>query len=338
VQNEDNKQTGMGYIEDQRLSQHVYTCFVTCPFGEAYDELFKKCILALPTALPNHKLIIDRADKDIPGTRLLETNVFERINHADFIIADISGLNPNVMIELGYSISCGKPVIVIVEESTEDMIPIDLKGNLYIEYEASEAGFRLLWQQLVTRVQYTIGLLDVKSIKDQYHIICHRNRAVVMLGEKLKAALRRIDILTTNVDYFAKCVFNEIKTALDTHTNLTVRILTLDPESDITARRAVQLGWNIYHYRKQLHESIRSLLLEFKDYEDRFQLRLYDDLPTQVMFRIDDIIVTSVVSVMCRSRENLHFELDTNQPGVLQSFVLNFETIWIRSRTSSANI
>lgn len=64
---------------------------------------------------------------------------------------------------------------------------------------------------------------------------------------------------------------------------------------------------------------------------NRFQLRLYDELPTQMMFRIDDTVIIPVVSANFRARLNIHFMLRSDQGGVFESFIMHFETLWGRS-------
>lgn len=318
-------------IEDEYSMQRTYRCIFISPFEEFHNTLFERVILSLPSMLPNQRLAVDRADVGAPSKHSLEEHVFERIDRADVVIADISGLNSNVMLEFGYAISAGKQIVMITDKQTKDKIPANLRGRLFIEYERSENELERLSTLIATYVRQAIQLVNAQTITDKYEVTCYRNRAVILLGERFRNASRRIDILTTNVKYFAESLSSDIKAALDAHSNLTVRVLTLAPESSIAARRATQLNLDTYRYRTELRESIGLLLKEFRDYEDRFQLRLYDDLPTQMTFIIDDTIITSVVSVTTRSRQNLHFELHASGVGALESFIYHFETVWGRA-------
>jgi hypothetical protein len=68
-------------------------------------------------------------------------NVKAHMYTADAFLADITGLNPNVMMELGMveSDPAGRPVFVLKCKSgkgkKEPEVPSDLKGRLYVEYE-----------------------------------------------------------------------------------------------------------------------------------------------------------------------------------------------------------
>jgi predicted nucleotide-binding protein len=60
----------------------------------------------------------------------------------DFAIADITGANPNVMMELGICYGLGKPVIVIAKK--EEVIPFDVRTIRMISYSESPSGLSLL--------------------------------------------------------------------------------------------------------------------------------------------------------------------------------------------------
>jgi hypothetical protein len=71
--------------------------------------------------------------------RTLRRNLFENVKaHMELVdgfCADISDLNPNVMLELGMTEndSRERPVLVLRREGSKDP-PSDLKGRLYVEY------------------------------------------------------------------------------------------------------------------------------------------------------------------------------------------------------------
>src|SRR6185312_13743333 len=59
-------------------------------------------------------------------------DIWQSINVADFVIADISGRNPNVLYELGIAHTLAKPVLIISKNA--DDIPIDLSTRRVILY------------------------------------------------------------------------------------------------------------------------------------------------------------------------------------------------------------
>ena len=85
------------------------------------------------------KLVLDRmgmehykADNEISNKDIM----CKEIQSCSTVIANISGLNPNVMLELGLAYGVGKKVIVIKDKKTT--IISDLGNVEYIEY--SHAG------------------------------------------------------------------------------------------------------------------------------------------------------------------------------------------------------
>jgi len=59
------------------------------------------------------------------------------IERSDFIIADVSGSNPNVMYEVGYAHALRKPVLPIVRRDSEGL-PASMSGYYYLVYDPSD--------------------------------------------------------------------------------------------------------------------------------------------------------------------------------------------------------
>jgi Flp pilus assembly protein TadD len=90
---------------------YAKTCFVVMPFGtkpvgkhkvdfdRIYDNIFKRAIAAVP--LPEGgKLRPARTDRDFFSGDIGQ-EMFQYLNRARFVLADITSLNPNVMYEIG---------------------------------------------------------------------------------------------------------------------------------------------------------------------------------------------------------------------------------------------
>lgn len=82
-----------------------------------------------------HGIHCERGDHNILTKPLLE-KIRSQILEADVIIADITGRNPNVLYELGLADAYGKRVILITQDSSED-VPTDIKHLEFIKYELS---------------------------------------------------------------------------------------------------------------------------------------------------------------------------------------------------------
>jgi hypothetical protein len=78
-------------------------------------------------------LNVIRAD-DIFGPRKIINDIWQSINKAGLIIADISIHNANVFYELGIAHTLGKEVILTRKKDGEKS-PFDISAWRYIEYE-----------------------------------------------------------------------------------------------------------------------------------------------------------------------------------------------------------
>jgi len=79
-------------------------------------------------------------------------SVFEQIrevlNEADFVIADLTDANPNVMWEVGFAQALNKPVLLLVKDSDSMKVPFNVSGYLLHAYPSGSDGIEHLKQTL----------------------------------------------------------------------------------------------------------------------------------------------------------------------------------------------
>ena len=108
--------------------------FVLMPFDDKFDDVY---IFGINTACEAAKANCERADEQyFRGTIL--SNIYNQIAKADVIIADMTGLNPNVYYETGYAHALGKSVILLIERG--EHIPFDLRQYLHVFYDRAIAA------------------------------------------------------------------------------------------------------------------------------------------------------------------------------------------------------
>jgi hypothetical protein len=73
-------------------------------------------------------------------------DVWRRLNESAFIIADLTGRNPNVFYELGIAHTLGKPVILLSQ--CIDDVPFDVRHNRVILYSTRFSEIDSFKQQL----------------------------------------------------------------------------------------------------------------------------------------------------------------------------------------------
>ena len=75
-----------------------------------------------------------------------DPSTLARLRDSDLIIADITGANPNVMIEVGMALGLGKPLLLLSQRRASEM-PFDLAAHQVAVYEdvASVRRYLDLW-------------------------------------------------------------------------------------------------------------------------------------------------------------------------------------------------
>jgi hypothetical protein len=118
------------------------SCFIVMPFGQPWSANVHR-ILARACESAGVRPV--RGDDLFTPTDILE-DIWQSINAADFIIADITGRNPNVLYELGIAHTLAKPVLILSKEAAD--IPIDLATRRVILYgQRTDA-----WQEDLSRM------------------------------------------------------------------------------------------------------------------------------------------------------------------------------------------
>jgi hypothetical protein len=62
--------------------------------------------------------------------------------------------------------------------------------------------------------------------------------------------------------------------------------------------------------------------------ERNFSVHLYNDLPLQITVRVDETILTSVVTRGAQARRRIQMQFDLAYPPVSESFVTHFQTMY----------
>jgi nucleoside 2-deoxyribosyltransferase len=104
------------------------SAFVLMPFNEEANVIFDE-LIAVPLKDVGYE--VRKADSVIDQRSVL-SDIVLGIDSADLIVADLTGLNPNVFYELGIAHGLGIPTVLITQSLDE--IPFDLKTYRTSEY------------------------------------------------------------------------------------------------------------------------------------------------------------------------------------------------------------
>jgi hypothetical protein len=133
-------------------------CFVIMPFKDEFDYIYG----IIKEGLNNSGFTCNRVD-EITGSVPIVAKILNEILSSRYIIADLSGCNPNVFYELGVSHSFKDAHNIIILKKKDSKVPFDIMHLTYIEY--SDENPKLL----VTRILKSIE--DVKYVSDFQEIL-----------------------------------------------------------------------------------------------------------------------------------------------------------------------
>lgn len=112
------------------------TCFVVSIIGKENsaerthaDDVFDYII---EPALSNG-FKVTRADKIFHADKI-DDKIFHSLKNADLVVADLTGKNPNVFLEVGYRMALEKPIIFLVQKNS-DPLPFDIQSINICHYD-----------------------------------------------------------------------------------------------------------------------------------------------------------------------------------------------------------
>lgn len=131
----------------RRMRRDKISCFIVMPFSLEWSDDVHRILSGVCKSLAVQPM---RGDDVFKPSDIL-VDIWQGINIADFVIADISGRNPNVLYELGIAHTLAKPVLIISKNA--DDIPIDLSTRRVIIYGQSELHWH---EELETKVTQAV--------------------------------------------------------------------------------------------------------------------------------------------------------------------------------------
>jgi hypothetical protein len=102
--------------------------FIGMPFANKYADCYE---YGIKIAAANSGHTVYRADSVI-SNRDIMCKICKEIQASGICVFNISGLNPNVMLELGLALGIGKPIIILKDTETQNIS--DIGSIEYIEY------------------------------------------------------------------------------------------------------------------------------------------------------------------------------------------------------------
>jgi hypothetical protein len=135
-------QTELGGIDLHKIGQSP-TCFVAMPFST--DEQEDTYFLGIQPAVHANGYLCERIlEEAFLGN--IDLEIFTRLNNADLVIADLTGSNANVFLELGYAWGRKKPTVLLARDGTQ--LPFDVRTQKCLFYKNAYRLQQLLGQEI----------------------------------------------------------------------------------------------------------------------------------------------------------------------------------------------
>lgn len=139
--------------QDQQVDQ----CFIITPIGESNSDVYNKAMGLIEAVIKpvleefNFKPVAAN-HMSAPGS--INRQLLKAILEDKLVIANLTGLNPNVMYELAVRHAARLPVVIMTEKGTR--LPFDITDQRTIFYEDSLAGLGAAKKQLRDMVEVAI--------------------------------------------------------------------------------------------------------------------------------------------------------------------------------------
>ena len=144
------------------MSQKKF-CFVIAPIGERGDDVRKQSDMVLKyiiTPALSESYEIKRADDDQrPGE--ITSQMMADIERADLILVNLSGLNPNVMYELGVAHARNKKVIHLFD--TQTRLPFDIRQSRSINFDVHDPNSHFEAISQIKKYEKALSVMDQVS-------------------------------------------------------------------------------------------------------------------------------------------------------------------------------
>ncbi|MDR2162821.1 MAG: hypothetical protein LBO70_02600 [Clostridiales Family XIII bacterium] len=282
------------------------TCFVITPLGEDGSTIRKKTDSVIenvirPALVDDYNIVLPHR---INITGNITRQIISKIINVDLVIANLTGLNPNVMLELGIRFSFGGAVIIIAEKGTK--LPFDISHERTIFYENSLSGYEPFGYQL----------------KEMILAIDPTNKAQGIVYDAI-GQTSRVEQIIENSRKISDGNANSLIYLLEQIENIQQQITLLSSSHDDF--KEWTLGNRKYAYML-LPKVPATTINEFDEIVDKFERGLgsairnadYAVLAEPSMNRIGDIHILSGENILCQAiLISVKFDSDKNLPTIV---------------------
>jgi hypothetical protein len=126
-------------------------CFGIIPHRDIFRRVYEH---AIQPAARDCGLQCTRAEEE-PYTEVVFEKIKEMIAGSQLCVADLTGQNANVMIEVAIALAQSKPVVLVTRGKLEE-IPFDIRHHRVIRYVKTDRGLEMLRNEIAKTIKATL--------------------------------------------------------------------------------------------------------------------------------------------------------------------------------------
>lgn len=132
----------------------TYNAFILMPFDKSFDDIYK---LGIQETSQQCGVYASRLDEQLFDSNMV-SEIYNQIDKADFIVADMTGRNANVFYEVGYAHARKKLVLLLTQDA--DDIPFDFLQRPHIIYNGK---IQTLRNELAKRIEWAKNEVEKRT-------------------------------------------------------------------------------------------------------------------------------------------------------------------------------
>ncbi len=129
--------------------------FVAYPWNiyiqSMYEDIFHRLFESWDIRHGSNVTLKDKVESEVEKFMSRNKHLYDvfvsAIEKCDFFIADVTGTNPNVMLELGVAIQLNKNVLIVTSDELKKL-PFDISGFRVSHYKSKEALIKIIEEEL----------------------------------------------------------------------------------------------------------------------------------------------------------------------------------------------
>jgi len=207
-------------------------CFVMMPFSTTSDEYYEHIY---KPAIESLKFKSIRADNLFRPSPIIK-DIWEYINKSKILLADITGLNPNVMYELGLAHAISKPVIIISDDV--EKVPFDLRFLRILIYDVKKPN----WSEV---------LLE-KIKKSLSEILESPTDSILSAFLTIKPHVEETDSISAELIEIKQLLLSQVDGVDTKNIKKKISAETLIEASNESRKLYYDDGWDIYDIKNHL--------------------------------------------------------------------------------------